>query len=1362
MNQTVKYATSFDEVAHGGVDSTTWKDLNNILQDTGTFATGSYVEGKVPQQLYVYGFHLDLNEHQYIKDITFEVKLSCNASVKTTAPVGFVNYGRSIGHNNLDFTNTLRVDNDNLVSVYKNIYSYKITEVDLLSKNIKKSEINSNLFGIILQFPPNQLDSSGLIYLDWVRVTVNYETPYFVFGSDFPFTSRQVDSYSVVNNLGYNTSCGLPFTAKIQIQNMSAPNLKGGDKLEVDLPKGLHIKDVACTRCEWDNNTNTLTLLNHGKSGVCYATFTFYGRTSGYKLVRFHGENIGSWDRWLYINKNANIEAEADEQLVISTNECHKGAESIITVDGKTFNNDGTADFEVLLPNQGPPYKIVANLDHCSKDVTVKSVDAPNGVISFNVPKGEYVDVSFDVYFYPVKTGDATVEVVATDTQTTYFYDYFVEAPYDYVFSFNCKDTYVCGGRLVSTVETGAYILPCRTVEPESIVKVKKPTLCAKRFDDIDYIGCVKLKQTHYKPKSTFKDTLLNTYYKNKRYMGKKGAIDEDISLNVRLPPVDVSTVQGMIEMDKPIPINTNHLCLEGDALNHRGWCEIYKITTDRVGNNPLWYDCDIDVKYITHNINTRFLINKGSRVSDYFLPNLLKPTYKSGCDLSDAFYCSSTGTIGYNGDNVDVNRRNIVVLDEKEYFKIRSQDKLSIKCMVDMNWVSTVNTEERDNHVSRIFRLVDSISGNTVFEYEYFDFTHDGEEHSCRVIGRVLYKDAYKVMINRKIQLANDATEPNTGTPLFGSDLQFKLLNDKLTVVDTGFSGKELILEDIALENGDYYFEVELRNNNQDLDATPVIHYFNYQLSELVISNEYSPYYQNLLVSPFPVPNKEIVYTRDSEDGTIFYLNDDGTECSYNLTPYYQYHTGVNLESKEGIQLVNLDNSHSVVYITNGLIRVGINRLNGKLTLYKYDRISKQYILTNTLQLTKYDDMNINSFTDDKIEFQISDTILTVWRGRPFVRVSHPTEDINFLDEFIRVYAERVGDSVSEYPHNYELVDNSNLFPVCIGSKRLLRSDCIGVDSEEFTPSYTNLSLTLLNTDNVEVSKLGISQPCRFKVWSGNLDFGEVCFIVDGEMIPAKVYMDTTVYNPGSEPPNYIEYVFDEVGEHTVQAVWAEVDGYDYALSEKVTVEVFDDTYKLTPLFGDYLYYNQGGWDFLLTSGGKPVPAGKVVNITANGLDYPKATDSNGVAYLENHLLVGDYLIEAGFCEKLADVNPDEYDVNDIDVITAKASKPCSVKKGWSQTSVVNSEGVDISGTTVKKGTYVICTMTDNSNKPMKNVVITLTVNGVSYTRVTDSNGQARLNINLLSNTYDLQVSFGGSNLYQPLVKNFELVVVD
>jgi hypothetical protein len=1365
MSEFVKYASAYDEVSHSGVDSTTWKELNNILQGTDTFATGSYTStGKVPQQLYLYNFNLGLGENQYVKSVTFEVQLSCTNGVQAEAPVGFVNYGRSIGHNNLDYTNTIRLENNQQISNYKTVYSYTISNSQIQQYGLSKSVLNSDIFGIILQFPSNQLSKNGNVYLDWVRVKVEYENPYYVFGSEPPLATQQIYAYTMATrgyiNETYHTNVGLRFTAKIQIQNMSSMRLKGGDKLVVDLPLGLHVVDVSCTRCKWDSNTSTLVLDDNGSSGVCFATFTFRGTTSGYKQVTFHGDNIGSWTRWLYITKNANIEAEADEQLFISTGECRKGAESVITVDGKTFNSDGTADFEVLLPNQPAPYKIEANLDYCDDGVTVKSIDAGNGLITFNIPSDEFAKFSFDVYFIPSKVGDASVEVVCLDNQNSYSYDYTVEYPYIYRFGFNTHDTLVEGGRLVSTVDTGAYILPCKSVDSERVVKVKKPTLAVKKFEDIDYIGCVKLKQTHYSPSSTFKDTLLNTYYKNKRYMGKKGAVDEDISLKVRLPPVDVTTVQGMIEMDKPIPINTNHKCFEGDALNHRGWAEIYSIKTERVGNNPSWYDCDIDVKYITHNMNTRFKITKGSRVSDYFLPNLLQTIYEDGSDLADSFYCSTTGTVGYNSDNVDTNRRNIVVLDEGEHFKMQTQDKLGIKCKAVLNWTSTVNTETRDNHVSRVFRLVDSVTGNSVFEYEYYDFTHDGEDHSCRVIGRLLYKDTYKVVINRKINLYNDTTEDNEGTSLFGSELVFKLMSNKLTLEDAGWSGQELSLEDIELESGEYYLEVEVNNNNQDLDANPIIHYFNFQLSDLVISNEYSPYYQNLLVSPFPVPNRDIIYTRESEDGTIFYLEDDGTECSYNLSPYYQYHTGVTLESLEGIQLVNLDNNHNVVYATNGLIRIGFNRVNGKVTLYKFDRVSQQYILVSKLQLTKFDDMNINSFTDDKLELQISDTVWTVWRGRPFVRVEHPTEDINFLDTFIRVYAERVGDTVSEYPTNFELVDDSNLLPVCVGSERLLRSDCVDVDTEEFTPSYTNLSLDLEDSTGATVTELGISQPCRFHVWSGNLNpIEEVCFVVDGEMIPAKVYLDTAAYNEG-EAPNYIEYSFDEVGVHTVQALWTEVDGYDYALSDELSITVVDDTYKLTCMCKDSYYYRQGSFDFLLTQAGTPV-SGKVVNINVNGLDYPVLTDEYGVASLSNRLMVGEYTVTGVFCEAISSTSVEDYDVSKATVIDAQASKTVTVKKSWSQVSVVNSSNEDITEATVEKGTYVLCYLTDTGDEKITGAVVTLTVNGVSYTRVTDTNGCARLNINLTENTYDLQVGFAGTNSYESLVRNYELVVV-
>ena len=62
--------------------------------------------------------------------------------------------------------------------------------------------------------------------------------------------------------------------------------------------------------------------------------------------------------------------------------------------------------------------------------------------------------------------------------------------------------------------------------------------------------------------------------------MGKKLATDEDITLNVRLHPHQVTTLQGLIEMDKPIPINTNHKSFEGDSLNHRGWGEVYAVNT--------------------------------------------------------------------------------------------------------------------------------------------------------------------------------------------------------------------------------------------------------------------------------------------------------------------------------------------------------------------------------------------------------------------------------------------------------------------------------------------------------------------------------------------------------------------------------------------------------------------------------------------------------------------------------------------------------------------------------------------------------------------------------------------------------------
>lgn len=1346
MSEFTNYPHSYHEVTSGG-NTTSWGNLNELLTHSKWSrgaATGYYNIGKIPKPLYLYNFQLDLNKNRHVKQITFEVRLY-GLEVDTHAPTAYINYGRNIGHDNEDFTNTIRIENNEQVSQYETTYTYTVDYNQLQLNDITNDVLNSEIFGVILRFPESKLNKSGNIFVRWVDVKVEYEDPSYVLTTEAPLWYRKIDAETK-----YPQDINAPFYASMQIVNSTKFPFEGGDKLIVDVPFGLHILDVSCTRCSWDAKTSTLILENKAQT-IGYkpsiAKFTFKGTTSGYKKVTFHGDDIGSWDAWLYIRKNGQTDPEAEEQVLISTGDCHKGAESLITVNGKTYNSDGTAEFETNILNQSQPYKIVPNLDYCDKSVTVKSIELNKQLITFNVPKDKVVEFSYDVYFIPTSSGNATVEVTSMDDHNTYSYDFIIAEPYDYVFNFNTYDTTVSGGRLVTTITTGSYVLPCRTSESEQKLIVKKPTLNIKRFEDVDYIGCVKLKQTHYEPKSTFKDTLLDTHYKNKRYMGKKGAVDEDISLNVRLPPADVTTIQGLIEMDKPIPINTNHKCFEGDALNHRGWAEIYSIKTEPVGNNPLWYDCDIDVKYITHKLSSRFKITKGSRVTDYFLPNLLKPVYESGCDMGDAFNCTTSGVVTYNADVVDKNRRNIVVLDEGEYYRVKSKNPLGIKSKTSIHWCSTVNSEERDNHVSRIVRLVDNATGNPVFEYEYYDFAHEGEQHSCRVIGRLLYKDTYKVIINRAFQLYNDTTvnpDSSDSVSLYGSELKFELMTNKLTIEDTGISGKELVLEDVELNSGNYYLEVEIKNNNHDEDANPITHYLNFQLSELTINNEYNQYYQNILVSPFPIPGFKIIYTRESEDGTVFYLKDEGNECSYNLAPYYQYQTGVKLESYEGIQLINLENNHEVIYITNGLIRIGFNRLTGRVTLYKFDRTSKQYITISKFQLTKYDDMNINNFTDDKIELQISDTIWTVWRGRPYVKIDHPTEDINFLDTFIRVYGERVGDISSESPTTFELVDNSNLFPVCVGGENLIKGKCITVTSQEYTPTTTPLTLDILNTNNESVTEIGVSQPCRFKVTGSTLtNIKEVCFIVDGNMLPAKDYLIDGV-------TAYIHYTFTEIGEHTVQAVWATVYGYDYALSEVKTIKVLDDTYKLTAVFDENFYYNQGSFDFLLTHAGTHVGSGKTVNISVNGVDYPKTTNDDGIASLDNHLMIGKYNVTGSFTE------------SEGSVIKAQVSKDVVISKGWCQFKVVNAGGGDIKSNTVRRGTYIVCNLKDTNNTIITEAVLTFTINGVSYTRFTDNNGDARLNINLLAGTYDLLINFAGSNLYESLTKNYELIVVD
>jgi len=1343
-----KYASTVEEIKDDRFQSNSWSNLVDAVGSNGLVASSSYTikDGKrfSPAQLYAHNFGIELPEQYNIKSVDIDVRIRGSAA-NTLVPRGYIFYQGGIGHVGMTYSsNVYTVQPETYLADGFGVVNYHMNYSDIVQYKLTKNRLESDVFGLILQFNESSQDKVAGVSVDWIRVTIEYEEPTYKIEIQGRLTDRK---YEAPYHFKYGVSDPVDVTIKVHNTGSITSNPKA---VNINIPLGLHLYYYETSQGAYYNpNTDELELdWSYGRSP--YLKLYLHARYVGTKEINVTGDSqIGSLSKYLYVEKTWHL--GADEDVAISSGEVRRWSESEFHFAVRTINEDATASFNVFFDKDTDKQVLVEwLLDESLSSDGVSIADYTKSFIEFNIPPDEEVEIHFTGRFLLKFEGERTLTVVSEDTLYRYTYEYTCLEPYRYVADFVNRDIVFSNARLVSQVETGAYVYPIAVSEYDSTLVEDKCTLRLTRFDDIDYIGCVALKQTHFNPKSTYKDTLLNTTYKNKTYMGKKGAIDETITLNVRLPPKDVTTMQGLVAMDKPIPINANHLAFEGDSLNHRGWAELYGITSEET--NPHWYKCVLSVKYLTHNLNTRFLINKGSRVSDYFLPELMTAYHSYGEDITKRYYIETNGGYYYNKDELDYHKRTMLALPYGKRFEIKGMDKLSIKSEINFNWYSTRNYENTENNMSRIVRLIDSETGNSVLEYEWYDVDFSSANaYNCRAICRVLYKGAFKTVLNRNLILNNDIEYDSSeygGMDVYGTELTFKIIADKLSIQDAGFSGKELVIEDIDLQNGQYYFDVEFTNNNITNDSPDIVNWVDINVLELKYTSEYSNYYKNLLVSPFCVPGKNVVFTRNSEEGTIFYLEDDGTECSYMVNPYYQYHCGVDLQSQDRISIFNLDNNYKTVFITNGLIKLGINRYTGRLDLEKYDSKFKRYIHTNTFQLTKYEDININSFTDDKLEIQVSDTIITIWRGRPFIRIAHETEDILFKDTFTKIYADAVGNSSSTLPKFFNLVDTTNLLPNGIGSDRLINEECWDV-TESTIPDWSYDVYV-----DVAVNG-GLANPTTITADYNYYTNEKMNFIIDGQVIAG-------IKKSGTGYTHTIDYQFKEEGEHTVRAVYYK--GANYYLSEVITVNIVDNAYHIEATFPSTMYYLQNDFTCKLTYAKEPV-ANKTVIFYVNGLSYPKLTNEEGIARLNNQLSPRE--------EEENKSQPDDYTTSNTpyNVIMTYASGGKTLATAMKEATILKGYvNIGLDKTTVVKGNPVTVQLKNNldpddddiveGEQYVKNTPVVLSVNGRDYPRVTDNEGKCKLMINLNPGNYDLRVTFTGNNKYQGTIRNFELVV--
>lgn len=265
------------------------------------------------------------------------------------------------------------------------------------------------------------------------------------------------------------------------------------------------------------------------------------------------------------------------------------------------------------------------------------------------------------------------------------------------------------------------------------------------------------------------------------------------------------------------------------------------------------------------------------------------------------------------------------------------------------------------------------------------------------------------------------------------------------------------------------------------------------------------------------------------------------------------------------------------------------------------------------------------------------------------------------------------------------------------LNNNSITSSDVAPIENEGFINSP--VTVIILNNSTVDCS-LGetITLDAIIQDDSGNQIKGKVIrYHVNGEVIV-------------SDEDFKASYTVNSTEEQVISAV--------YAGATNVTVQNATINVKIpTSLIGNNtsIYYNNGAYHIQLIDEEGNCLVNKTISITINGVEYNKTTNEDGIASLNIHLNSGNYIVTAKFN------GDDEY-------LASNILTNLEVKSTIDSDNLVKF---------FKNGSQFIATFFDNNGNLLINQSVQFNVNGVIYSRVTDSNGQAKLNINLNPGQY-------------------------
>ena len=178
-----------------------------------------------------------------------------------------------------------------------------------------------------------------------------------------------------------------------------------------------------------------------------------------------------------------------------------------------------------------------------------------------------------------------------------------------------------------------------------------------------------------------------------------------------------------------------------------------------------------------------------------------------------------------------------------------------------------------------------------------------------------------------------------------------------------------------------------------------------------------------------------------------------------------------------------------------------------------------------------------------------------------------------------------------------------------------------------------------------------------------------------------------------------------------------------NYTIKTTYNNNTVENTITVLPtLIADNLvkFYRNASQFFisLIDGEGKSV-SGVNITMNINGVFYNRTTNENGTAKLNINLNPGEYILTA------------------IDPLTG-----LQMSYNITVLPTLNATDLDMK---YKDGSTFNVTVLDGQGNPAKEVTVQFNINGIFYNRVTNSNGIARLNINLMAGEYIITSEYDG-----------------